>query len=127
MMVMTEMEERICGVCGIKFSAPTAFMNDCRKQGPAKSFYCPNGHPRVFYESEATKLRRQLDVVKQQLAEKDDEINSARKQISAAKGQVMKLKTRANAGVCPCCNRTVRQMALHMKTKHPNFRAEAVA
>jgi hypothetical protein len=25
------------------------------------------------------------------------------------------------AGVCPCCKRTVKQLAAHMKEKHPEF------
>lgn len=33
-----------------------------------------------------------------------------------------KLKKRASAGICPCCNRTVSQMARHMKSKHPEFK-----
>lgn len=30
-------------------------------------------------------------------------------------------KKRASAGVCPCCNRTVSQMARHMQAKHPDY------
>lgn len=122
-----EMEDRICGECGIAWSAPKAFMDECRKQGAAKSFYCPNGHARVFRESEADKLRRERDLLKQQLACRDDDIAAERKRLQAEQKKTKKLQTRAAAGTCPCCHRTVRQMALHMKTKHPTFKAEITA
>lgn len=34
------------------------------------------------------------------------------------------LETRAANGVCPCCHRTFKQLARHMKTKHPDFPGE---
>ena len=38
-----------------------------------------------------------------------------------------KAKKRSIAGTCPCCHRTFRQMALHMRNKHPEFKAEIAA
>ena len=99
------------------------------------TFYCPHGHGQVFRagETEADKLRRARDNLKQQQARYEDwlrDANEARKsaerQAAAAKGQVTRLKNRASAGVCPCCNRTITQLARHMKTKHPDFVAENV-
>lgn len=97
---------------------------------------CCNGHSQGWNktESEDAIIRRERDRLKQQIAQKDDEIaaerrrtEEARRQTTAARGTITKLKTRASAGTCPCCNRIVSQMARHMKTKHPVFRAEAVA
>lgn len=121
-----QMEERVCGVCGIAWSAPKEFMDECRKVGKVKTFYCPNGHPRVFSESEADKVRRELNRANQLLAQRDDEILAERKRVKIEQKKVRKLTVRASAGVCPCCNRSVRQMALHMKNKHPSFKAEAL-
>lgn len=39
----------------------------------------------------------------------------------AEKAAKTRLKNRAKAGVCPCCNRTFKQLAAHMKTQHPNW------
>jgi hypothetical protein len=68
----------------------------------------------------------------QRIAEKDDEIRSERelreaaeRSAAAAKGNVTKLRKRAAAGVCPCCNRTFLALQKHMAHKHPDFRAEA--
>lgn len=123
---MSQMEDRICGVCGIAWSAPKVFMDECRKEGKDKTFYCPNGHPRVFKESEADEVRRELNRAKQLLAQRDDEIVAERNRVKAEQKKVKKLTARAASGVCPCCNRTVRQMALHMKNKHPSFKTEVL-
>lgn len=123
---MSQMEDRVCGVCGIAWSAPKEFMDECRREGGNKTFYCPNGHARVFKESDADKVRRELNSAKQLLAQRDDEIIAEQNRVKAEQKKVKKLTKRASAGLCPCCNRTVRQMALHMKNKHPSFKAEAL-
>lgn len=114
-----------CGKCGIDFTVPDHWEQSRRNDH--ETFYCPNGHPRVFKgESEAEKLRRERDRLAQQLAHKDDQIKSRDKSLVAAKGQITKLKKRASAGTCPCCNRTFSNMAQHMKTKHPEFDPKVV-
>lgn len=40
---------------------------------------------------------------------------------NAYKGQVTRLKNRAAAGMCPCCNRHFTNLERHMGTKHPDF------
>jgi hypothetical protein len=87
----------------------------------------------AFVKSETDNLRRERDLLKQQLAQKDDEIKwqrehrlGAERRVIAAKGQITKLKKRAKAGTCPCCKRTFHNMAEHMKTKHPDFDPKVV-
>lgn len=116
-----------CCKCGVYFGLERGHHDRLRKEGTKGSFHCPNGHPQHYTESEADQLRRERDRLKQQLAQKDDDINwqrqqriAAERQVSAAKGQITRLKKRANAGVCPCCNRTFANMARHMKTQHPD-------
>lgn len=123
---MATMTRICCGECGIEFDVPETWR--AARQESKDTFYCPNGHSRVYLESEADKLRRERDRLAQQIAQKDDEIKWQRdlrqateRQVSAAKGQITKLKKRASAGVCPCCNRTFANMAAHMKTKHPDM------
>ena len=104
------------------------------KRSPNISFWCAYGHQQHFAEGETneTKLRRERDRLAQQIAQRDDEIRrqrelgeAAERQVSAARGQVTKLKNRASAGVCPCCNRSFPQLRRHMETKHPTFKAGA--
>jgi len=98
------------------------------------SFYCTYGHQQHFAqgETEAEKLRRERDRLKQQAAFKDEMIANANRRAlnaertaSARKGQITPLKNRAAAGVCPCCNRTFENIRRHMASKHPAFQVEA--
>lgn len=116
-----------CPLCGIRYGLDAQFYSD-QSAGKGKGWQCPNGHNLVVRESDADKYRREAERLRQQLAQKDDEIEWQRAQrktderrVSAAKGQITKLKKRAKAGVCPCCNRTFANMAAHMKTKHPDM------
>lgn len=102
-----------------------------------QAFYCIHGHGQVFTEgeSEANQIRRERDRLKQQLAQKDDELKMAwatandqhekakheRARANGYKGHATRITMRAKAGVCPCCNRTFQQLARHMAAKHPQF------
>lgn len=106
------------------------------------TFHCLWGHGQVFAESEteADKLRRERDRLKQEAARLEEEKRgawatanrqrelreAAERRASAARGQVTRLKNRAAAGVCPCCNRTFSDLQRHMATKHKGFIAEPV-
>jgi hypothetical protein len=105
-------------------------------------FCCPYGHSQVFAkgESEADRMRRERDRLKQQMAQRDDDhraerdrllgqIAAEKKQTAVASGKATKARKRAAAGLCPCCNRSFAstRMAAHMKTMHPDFKAEEVS
>lgn len=124
MTVFVEMEDHVCGVCGMAFAAPKVFMDECRKVGAGKSFYCPSGHPRVFRESEVEKIRRECDRLKQEQARLEDEVRAANaRTVKEAKAH-KRLQKRTSAGTCPCCQRTFANMAEHMKHQHPQFLAD---
>ncbi len=109
---MPNFVQMCCGECGIEFCVPDFFQEERKKTG--KGWHCPNGHSRVYKESDADKFRRERDRALQQLAQRDDAI--------AAKDRELKrLKKRAAAGTCPCCQRTFSNMSRHMKQKHPDF------
>lgn len=114
-----------CGACGVEFYVPDHFYTERRQT--KKHWHCPNGHIRVFRESEADELRRERDRLKQQLAQKDDEIARKEMERRAAVGQVTRLKNRAAKGVCPCCNRHFTNLERHMATKHPTYTEPAEA
>jgi hypothetical protein len=120
---MTTMTRLACGNCGIEFDVPDHFYEG--KRSDKSTWYCPNGHPRVFRESNADVLRRERDRLQQRLAEKDDTISRLEREKSAVKGQITKMKNRASNGVCPCCTRSFTNLRRHMETKHPEFRAAA--
>jgi hypothetical protein len=101
------------------------------------NFACVYGHVQHFVreKSEAQKLRDQLDEERRlrQRAEQNvamwaDDAKEAReraekerRRANGYKGHATRITKRAKAGVCPCCNRTFKQLAAHMATQHPQF------
>jgi hypothetical protein len=121
-----------CCNCGIHFGLESSHHALLKRDG--EWFHCPNGHKQRYSgNTEKEQLRRERDQLRQRLAQVDDrnrELRDARdaaeRRVAAAKGQITKLKKRASAGTCPCCNRTFQQLAAHMKQKHPDFGPKVV-
>lgn len=125
-MTVKLMEVCICAACGIEFGMPAQYNSARREDG--KSFYCPNGHSLSYGNGENEKLRRERDRLKQQQARWDDErrelqgrIEAEGRRRAAARGQVTRLKNRAKAGLCPCCNRHFTNLERHMASQHPEM------
>lgn len=116
---MSEFVLMACGECGIEFHLPQHFYNERKETG--NNWYCPNGHCRVFKEADSVKYRREAERLRQQIAQKDDEIAEQKRKVAAARGETTKIKKRINNGVCPCCNRTFTNLHRHMTTQHPDF------
>lgn len=120
--VTVEMSAETCCAhgCGVVWCMPADLVN--RRRNDHKSFYCPNGHAQSYTaETEAEKLRRQLNNANQQIARAEDEAREANNgRIRAEKAQARALK-RIHSGTCPCCKRTFQNVARHMQTKHPNI------
>lgn len=133
-------EKQDCINCKIVFLVPEGFTAQRRED--CKTFYCPNGHSMVYSkeQTEEAKLRRERDRLKQEAARLEDRARAAERaeaaaqehaeyqarRAAAARGQVTRLKNRAAAGVCPCCNRTFVNLQRHMASKHAGFTAEDV-
>jgi hypothetical protein len=123
-----------CWKCKCEVWLPTPLYK-AAKHSSRISFLCAYGHEAIFSEdeTEADKLRRERDRLVQQMAQRDDVIRQQGKELEREQAAVRALKDgsararkRAKAGVCPCCHRTIRQMALHMRTQHPEFTATEV-
>lgn len=119
-----------CAGCGMPFGITTRFQKDRRNDH--QTFYCPSGHPNVYRgKTDADKLRDELETMKNRLQWATDRAQgeerrheATKRQLAARKGQVTKLKKRASAGICPCCNRHFTALERHMATKHPDFVGE---
>lgn len=102
----TSYEEIECCNCGIHFAVPSFYRLKLRETH--NTFYCPNGHAQSYpAKTEAEKLKEQLI---RERAEHD--------QTRADRDAKSKQLHRVAAGVCPCCNRTFRNLQKHMQTKH---------
>lgn len=131
-----ELEETSCCACGITFAAPHSFLEAFRTGNHDGCFYCPNGHKLSWrgnteldaMRKRAVALQATIDQKNAEIARKSAAIEEERRRtieldrsLKAQKGVVTRIKNRAAAGVCPCCNRTFTQLARHMQAKHKEF------
>lgn len=130
----TELTLRQCPQCAVQFCMPKIIYEDCYDNGGF--FSCPNGHSRGWSEGhkERENIRRERDLLKQQVAQKNDEIKAKQRELeeerhqsSAIRAEVTKLKSRAKHGVCPCCNRQFKDLESHMNNKHPDFDPKVIS
>lgn len=124
------LEVTSCCVCGTKFAVPEEMIAKCRRN--AGSLYCPSGHRLHWSETDADRLRKQLESERQQVQRERQRLDQARadasywkKQQQCTKGQVTRIKNRVGNGVCPCCTRSFRNLKEHMASKHPDFRKDS--
>lgn len=121
-----------CGVCHVLFGMEKAHHQRASDNGT--HFFCPNGHEIWYSETETGRLKRELVREKQRTEQANAEIDSKRhqirvldKQVAARKGIATRLKRKLSAGRCPCCSHKFKELAVHMKTEHPNFDPEKAA
>ena len=126
-MVNVKLETLTCSSCAIAFSVPEEWLTNRRSDG--KQFFCPNGHSLSYHETEAARLKKELEAERRRLEFARNEARAQREEsdrlfrrLSAAKGQMTKLRNRIGNGVCPCCNRSFANLQRHMVTKHPKFK-----
>lgn len=130
--VIVELLGVTCANCGVVFGLMDSHILKLRESG--NGFYCPNGHSNVYRNSkdeQIKKLKKELDQEKRATeywqssyrGEQGDH-EQTRRRLSATKGALTKTKRRISNGVCPCCHRTFKQLAAHMKNKHPEYQDE---
>lgn len=115
-----------CGGCGVVHAIPAAKYDKCVEEG---GFWtCPNGCSRGFREGKRAQqaIVRERDRLKQENARLAEEATAAQAGEEKTRRSLELMRRRAKAGTCPCCQRTVAQMARHMKTKHPDYNVVAL-
>ncbi len=112
-----EFETLTCGNCGIVFAVFSSWKKRrVEGEGGNRSFYCPNGHARVFTgETSEQRLQRELDVALSAKRFAESRLADEQKR---HKHELNRIHKRAHAGVCQYCHRTFQNVARHMKTKH---------
>lgn len=115
-----------CPACGVEYAMPSHLLAEKRRN--KGTVYCPNGHTGSWSETEEDRLRKQVERLEREKkwAEERANANAAdaertRNRLIATKGALTKAKKSVGNGVCPCCNRTFKSLAAHMKTKHPDY------
>lgn len=108
-----------CGECGVAFALTQAFEDARRRDG--KNFYCPNGHSRVYRETELDRVKKTLERERQMREAADSRAAKAERDATTISKAHRKMRTRVMNGVCPCCNRSFENLRRHMHDQHPEF------
>jgi hypothetical protein len=117
-----QLREMQCGTCGIWHAIPETMYQSCLTEGGF--WHCPAGHQRGFSKGGDKKRIEQLE---KQLRDEQTRHAAALARANTAAWRDKATKalkrhtTRTKNGVCPCCNRTFKQLAAHMKNKHPDY------
>jgi hypothetical protein len=118
------LEVTVC-TCGVLFAAPEKLLDTRRHNG--ESFFCPNGHS-LSFNGDRARLERSLEQARQRagrlasnLEQTEASLRAQRGAATRARNERDRVRKRAAAGVCPCCNRTFKALARHMKGQHPGY------
>ena len=122
-----------CNPCGFMWWVPAWWQQN--KHNDGGDFHCPScGMTLVYCELEVTKLRRQIDVMQKNRdfwqGRTQEEVAASQRlirRLNATRGVLTKVRKRVTAGLCPVidCHRHFRNLAAHMKTKHPRYQPAA--
>lgn len=107
-----------CSSCGVIMLMTKTFQT--KRKSDHGAFYCLNGHSQWYPgESEEERLRKALHASELLAIRRAAELTTALAVKAKADAALAKNAARSKAGVCPCCSRTFKQLAAHMKNKHP--------
>lgn len=79
-----------CVRCDVLFGLSRTMYEQRKRDG--ETFYCPNEHAQHWRETEADRLRKEVERLQQRIARKDEEIEADRRAMIASRGQITKLK-----------------------------------
>ena len=93
-----------------------------------KTFHCPMGCSIGYGDHENARLKRELEAKERVLQAERAENARVRyfrdhykRSAQTYRGHLTKVRKRVGNGVCPCCGRTFKQLAAHMKSQHPAY------
>jgi len=119
-----------CGECHVTFGIDADWQKSLKRSGAL--FYCPNGHHIAYSQTENQRLNEEKVTLERRLASAtaraqawQDQARAAERTAIAHKGHATRLRKRAAAGVCPCCQRSFQNVARHMASQHPAFGADS--
>ena len=117
----TEMVGLACGSCGAMHALPAVKYDNCVEEG---GFWtCPNGCSRGYKDGRKTReaVQRERDRLKQENARLEEVAAAACRETEKTRKKLRRHQVRVAADVCPCCQRSFAKLAMHMKSKHPEF------
>ena len=113
--IEVDMTSKTCVTCGVVYGLPATLATQRRTDGDW--VYCPNGHAQRACESTEQRLKKMEQLLLSERASHDQ----TRARLRDKEAEMARAKHRVGNGVCPCCHRTFKQLARHMKAKHPKY------
>lgn len=123
-----------CPDCFITFAIPQRMHEEAVRRTRASqektlSFCCPNGHQLSYPGlNEEQRLREQLQherdrsgFLSHQLDQTEARRVAQKAATTRARNERDKVIARIKNGVCPCCNRSFKNVRRHMASQHPEF------
>lgn len=112
-----------CGECGGTYAINERYRKQCSDLG--RSWTCPYCKTDWGYSGNGAldKAKRELEAERQRKAAALERANAAETERARIEKEIKRMKKRATAGVCPCCNRSFVALARHMQSKHPDYSA----
>lgn len=124
--VTVTIEPITCGSCGVWFGLESSMLRSRRQDGDW--FWCPRGHQIHYSDFENARLKRELEEQKRYKKWADERAESAQRErdhqkarAAVYRGHLTRVRRRVGNGVCPCCQRTFKQLAAHMERQHPGY------
>jgi len=116
-----------CYTCGVNFGINGEVYTRAveNKEG---SVYCPvcskgmHWTGKTEVENVRERMQRKIDTTKRHNRYLEEKVDRTEKSLRATKGVVTKIKKRVGNGICPCCNRSFKNLHRHMESKHPGFK-----
>ena len=105
-----------CITCGVIFGVPETLIESLKRNGGF--FHCPNGHAQGWNEGTEQKARKKAERALHQERQQHDQTRAA---LDESEKKRKRIEERIANGVCPCCNRSFKNVRRHMKSKHPEF------
>ncbi len=126
---VVELTQVNCGECGGTYAINSRYHQQKRTHGGFWNCpYCQCGWGFNKDDTELEKKNKELRQKEKQLewARREAEIANERaittkRQLAAQKGVTTKLKKRISHGVCPCCDRTFKNLQSHIEHQHPEY------
>jgi hypothetical protein len=124
MMLSVEFVVVTCGTksdggCNVTLAMSRTTYEETKRTG--RTWYCPNGHPRVWGGPTTEQRLRDAEARQVHLG---DQLRAAEVAAEKARVEAARLLQRAANGVCPCCNRSFENLRRHVETQHPDLAAE---
>ncbi len=126
--VSTELTMLTCPSCGGTFAISSVYYDEARKEGSFKQCWtCPycktsRGFGESIHEKEKKQLEEKIAALTSAKQYAEQEAEYFRKSRDGIKGVLAKERKRVGNGVCPCCNRSFKNLMRHMAQKHPDHK-----